>query len=286
MIRLLAIVLLLISPVLSHAEMKTIEVEFAFTSPGDKTVSSYRLYRDGALKCDTTEDSPGIISCTHDAELDIEDDWTLSAAYTDNDESPVSPAYPFTVTTTTADAGAVDGSATIPTGEVCISCTLTNYDTHTDWSSVTIDSNMARIAISGILNNVTGTTGWHDPSDSNLCWAGEFSPQGIISVRLFAYRGGAWQPGTVYAIGDEVTGGLDGFYYEAIAAGTSTAAAPSWPTVVDETVNDGGVTWQCKSNGQVWAGPVHMRRVYLKKGDSLQKSSTYRTGGRFGFRSN
>lgn len=38
----------------------------------------------------------------------------------------------------------------------------------------------------------------------------------------------------------------NGFVYRATGAGTSGLTQPTWPTTIDATVSDGGVTWACE----------------------------------------
>ncbi|MCP4338385.1 MAG: fibronectin type III domain-containing protein, partial [Desulfobulbaceae bacterium] len=95
--------LLFIIPTVSiAAEMRTLDVEFSFSAPEDpaKQLLGYQLYKEGEQVCETNDPSGTSIVC----ELLTEDgtfDFALTAAYSDNTESPLSPAFPFTIVSAT-----------------------------------------------------------------------------------------------------------------------------------------------------------------------------------------
>ena len=46
----------------------------------------------------------------------------------------------------------------------------------------------------------------------------------------------------------------NGYVYECTTAGTTGAVEPTWPTTVEDTVNDGTVVWTCRADVRVIRG--------------------------------
>lgn len=57
-----------------------------------------------------------------------------------------------------------------------------------------------------------------------------------------------WTASTAYSVGTLVKPTTaTGYKYECTTAGTSGATEPTWPTTINQTVNDGTVVWTCRS---------------------------------------
>ena len=72
-----------------------IGIEFVFTPPANKTVTGYKVHRDGSLICTTLDTSPGLLNCAVPADLEVKASWTITAVYSDASESSPSPGFFF-----------------------------------------------------------------------------------------------------------------------------------------------------------------------------------------------
>lgn len=61
-----------------------------------------------------------------------------------------------------------------------------------------------------------------------------------------------WAASTAYNVGDEIIPNAtqNGKVYFCIVAGTSDTTEPTWPTIIGNTVVDGGATWECSYTDQ------------------------------------
>ena len=105
------------------------------------------------------------------------------------------------------------------------------------------------------LATSTGSVGWAESSGVTkylfLCDGTDgytITTTGTITKVNQTYS--AWAATTNYALGDIRVPTVDnGFYYTVTAdAGSSGGSQPTWPTVIDTTVVDGGITWTCSGS--------------------------------------
>ncbi|MCB2218505.1 MAG: hypothetical protein KQH59_20785 [Desulfobulbaceae bacterium] len=91
---------LLIVPALAGAAIKdhTIQIEFIFDYQAitDKTVTGYRLYKDGDLVCETSSPDAQYFDCVVTSTTGVFD-FTLTARYDNGTESPPSTPFPLTI---------------------------------------------------------------------------------------------------------------------------------------------------------------------------------------------
>jgi PKD repeat protein len=90
---------LLVIPTVSFgAETYTLQIDFSFNTAPDpaKQLLGYRLYKEGEQVCQTAQPDSSSISCDFLSDAGTFN-FTLTAYYSNNTESPHSPAFPFTL---------------------------------------------------------------------------------------------------------------------------------------------------------------------------------------------
>ena len=105
------------------------------------------------------------------------------------------------------------------------------------------DSSLGKTYYYWIRGNRNGTAGpWNQTAGTSGHTADD--PEYILEV-----ASEKWQAGYNYAIGDLSMPTIpNGYCYEVTAdSGSSGLSEPLWPTTINATVSDGGLTWKCKS---------------------------------------
>lgn len=111
-------------------------------------------------------------------------------------------------------------------------------------------TNMALLG-SGYTPNFSADSHWADISANEITGTG-YTAGGVTLTSVTATLTAAnswtvtWAATTTYTYGQVVIPPTpNGFLYRCVAAGATGGTAPSFPTVVGETVTDGSVTWAC-----------------------------------------
>jgi hypothetical protein len=93
---LLVLSVLLLLPFVVRAEDRAILVEFSFPPPEGQTIESFKLYQEGIHVCTSTDIIARDMECAVNI-IKNATDFTLTAAYVGETESPHSPTYSFVV---------------------------------------------------------------------------------------------------------------------------------------------------------------------------------------------
>ena len=112
---LLLLFILLALPAISiSAELHTLEVDFSFGTPSDpgKQLVGYRLYKEETKVCETDIPNTSKIICDLSTENGTYN-FALSAYYSDNSESPLSPAFPLSIGSASSPPVESQGNKTI-----------------------------------------------------------------------------------------------------------------------------------------------------------------------------
>lgn len=93
---------------------------------------------------------------------------------------------------------------------------------------------------------VTGSAQLSGPPQKILADLGTFALTGNNIIFRRARITPPWEASRAYVVGDVVRPNVNqgtGLYFRCIVAGTTSTTEPFWPTVINNTVIDGGVTW-------------------------------------------
>ncbi|WP_136809819.1 PKD domain-containing protein [Desulfosediminicola flagellatus] len=105
---------LFLTPAISiGAELRNLDVQFAFTAPNypTKQLRGYQLYMDGQQVCSTNDPTISRITCQISTQADT-GNFTLTAYYSDGSESPPSPSFPLTFDSPSVTPTAVVSTST------------------------------------------------------------------------------------------------------------------------------------------------------------------------------
>lgn len=160
--------------------------------------------------------------------------------------SEVSTASTTTAAAASAGASTLSLTASIPVGTKIQTGTGGTLEYHeitvisgAGPFTATLDSTLSNAVASGAA--VTASPGYT---------AGGVALTSVTFNLTAAASAAAAATSTAYVVGQIVRpAASNGFVYRCTVAGTSGGSAPTWPTVIGQTVADGGVTWTCLGTG-------------------------------------
>jgi len=88
------VILFLCSVIPANAVNKSIRVEWGYTPPSAPAVSGFNLYQEGVLTCQTQDPTSTAMDCFVNLTKEVTN-FTLTAAFVDNTESPHSAPFAF-----------------------------------------------------------------------------------------------------------------------------------------------------------------------------------------------
>ncbi len=109
-----------------------IHIEWLYNQPSEAiVVAGYNLYLENVKICTNSNPSATSMDCVFEADAGNYE-FTLTASFADNTESPHSSPYPFTLSQ--PEAAAADTTTTLPTPPPTAP-EITTYDLHIEWNS-------------------------------------------------------------------------------------------------------------------------------------------------------
>lgn len=102
------------------ATTQTIHVEWGYTAPSSPAVTGFKLYQEGALACQTQNPNAKTLDCQVSLTKDTTN-FTLTATFSDNTESPHSAPFPYTIPSGASLTAIITTNATSGTAPLAIS---------------------------------------------------------------------------------------------------------------------------------------------------------------------
>lgn len=88
------IILFLCSVIPANAIDKSIHVEWGYTPPSAPAVTGFKLYQEGTFVCEIKDPTASTMDCIVSLLKEVTN-FTLTASFSDNTESPHSAPFPF-----------------------------------------------------------------------------------------------------------------------------------------------------------------------------------------------